>query len=278
MASYALDRPLQARVVENCRLTALGNPSEVHHLVLEFASGALRFQEGQAVGVPPPGLNRRGRPHPPRLFSVASARDGEHGDGRTLALTVKRFFGEDPTSGAPIPGLASNFLCDSAVGDGILLTGPVGDLLQLPDDRPGPLLLFATGTGIAPMRGLLQRRARSAQARKFDCALLHGAPTADDLLYAQAFVEQARGDGGLTYLTARSREQTDADGRRLYVGQLALDHRTQLEPLLAHPAAQLLLCGVRGMEEGIERAVSAIGGPDLLARLKAEGRFRVEVY
>ncbi len=267
-----------ARVAENRRLTAPGNPSDVRHVVLEFARDALAFQEGQAVGVPPPGLNQRGRPHPPRLFSVASARDGEYGDGQSLALTVKRFFGQDPATGAAIPGLASNFLCDCAVGDQVRLTGPLGDLLRIPDDEPGPLLLFATGTGVAPMRGLLQRRARSAAARQFAAALLHGAPTADDLAYSQEFEQQARGDSGLAYLTARSREQTDNAGQRLYVGQLALNHRDQLAPLLAHPALQVLVCGVRGMEEGVERAIAAIGGEDRLARLRAEGRWRVEVY
>lgn len=275
---YTLDQPLQARVLENRRLTAPANPSAVHHLVLQFAKGALDFHEGQAVGVPPPGLNRRGRPHPPRLFSIASARDGEHGDGQTLALTVKRFFGQDPATGAQIAGLASNFLCDCAVGDAIALTGPVGDQLRLADDQPGPLLLFATGTGIAPMRGLLQRRERSEQARQFAAVLLHGAPTADDLAYSQEFERQAHADERLLYLTARSREQTDGEGKRLYVGQLALDHRDQLVPLLLDPAAQVLICGVRGMEEGIERAVEAMVGADLLAAIQQQGRWRVEVY
>lgn len=275
---YTLAHPLPARVVENRRLTARDNPNDVRHIVLEFAQGTLDFHEGQAVGVPPPGLNARGRPHPPRLFSVASARDGEHADCRTVALTVKRFFGEDPVTGLPLPGLASNFLCDSLVGAEIGLTGPLGKLLQVPDDPLGPLLLFATGTGIAPMRGFLQRRSRTPEAQQFDCALLHGAPTTDDLLYAEEIAGQTRTDQRLQYWTARSREQQDGAGQRLYVGQLALDQKAQLLPLLLHPTAHVLICGVSGMEDGIERAVVAMAGAELLATLKSERRWQVEVY
>jgi ferredoxin--NADP+ reductase len=287
---YTAAEPLLATVLENRRLTHPDNPSDVHHLVLSLPANALQFAEGQAVGVAPPGLNRRGRPHPPRLFSVASARDGELGDGATLALTVKRFYGQDPQTGAAIPGLASHHLCDSRPGDEIRLSGPIGELLTLPDPhnqpnqpnqpshRGGPLLLFATGTGIAPMRGILQRRSRSAELRVHPAVLIHGAPTLDDLAYHNEFADLALGDPSFTYLTARSREQQDERGGRLYVGALAVARGDLLLPLLQHAHAQVLVCGVRGMEDGVETAIAQLAGAELLARLKAEKRLRVEVY
>lgn len=275
--AYSAAAPLVATLIENRRLTSASNPSDVRHLVLRIPPGSLAFAEGQAVGVVPPGLNRRGRPHPPRLFSLACARDGEHGDGASIALTVKRFFGEDPQTGAAIPGLASHYLCDSQPGDAIRLTGPVGALLTLPEPPVGPLLLFATGTGIAPMRGVLQRRMRRGAGR--DAAvLLHGAPTDDDLAYQAEFRAWAAVDPGFAYLTARSREQQDRDGQRLYVGALAQAHADLLAPLLRHPEAQVLVCGVRGMEDGVEAAIAALVGAEGLAALQAAGRLRVEVY
>lgn len=281
---YTAAERLLATVLENRRLTHPDNPNDVHHLVLQIPAGSLQFVEGQAVGVAPPGLNRRGRPHPPRLFSVASARDGELGDGATLALTVKRFYGQDPQTGAAIPGLASHHLCDSQPGDEIRLSGPIGELLTLPDplNQPnqlaGPLLLFATGTGIAPMRGILQRRSRSAELREHPAVLIHGAPTLDDLAYRDEFAGLALGDPSFAYLTARSREEQDERGGRLYVGALAVARGDLLLPLLHHGHAHVLVCGVRGMEDGVEAAIAQLAGDELLARLKAEGRLRVEVY
>ena len=275
---YTAAEPLLATVLENRRLTHPDNPSDVHHLVLSLPANALQFAEGQAVGVAPPGLNRRGRPHPPRLFSVASARDGELGDGATLALTVKRFYGEDPQTGAAIPGLASHHLCDSRPGDEIRLSGPIGELLTLPDPPAGPLLLFATGTGIAPMRGIVQRRSRSAELRVHPAVLLHGAPTLDDLAYRDDFTGLAQSDPTFVYLTARSREEQDERGGRLYVGALAVARGDLLLQLLRHAHAHVLVCGVCGMEDGVEAAIVQLAGDELLARLKAEGRLRVEVY
>ena len=50
-------------------------------------------------------------------------------------------------------GVCSNFLCDAKPGDEILLTGPAGKVMLMPEENPATdLIMVATGTGIAPYR------------------------------------------------------------------------------------------------------------------------------
>lgn len=50
-------------------------------------------------------------------------------------------------------GVCSNFLCDAKPGDDVMLTGPSGKVLLMPESTPeADLIMVATGTGIAPYR------------------------------------------------------------------------------------------------------------------------------
>jgi len=70
--------------------------------------------EGQSIGIVPPGTRADGRPHNIRLYSIASARDGEKRNANNVGLTVKRVEG----------GVASNYVCNLAVGDKVAITDP----------------------------------------------------------------------------------------------------------------------------------------------------------
>ena len=73
---YSRESPVTARVAGNMRITAEGTESDIHHVVLDFQANAFPVLEGQSIGVIPPGLDAKGRPHNIRLYSVASPRDG----------------------------------------------------------------------------------------------------------------------------------------------------------------------------------------------------------
>merc|ERR1711988_1779825 len=53
-------------------------------------------------------------------------------------------------------GVCSNYICDLKEGDEVLITGPVGTEMLLPQGDDAALILLATGTGIAPMRSYLR--------------------------------------------------------------------------------------------------------------------------
>jgi benzoyl-CoA 2,3-dioxygenase component A len=54
--------------------------------------------------------------------------------------------------------------------------------------------------------------------------------------------------------------------------------------LLQHPQTHIYLCGLRGMEQGVDAAFAAIckdfetDWPALLSGMRAQGRYHVETY
>jgi ferredoxin--NADP+ reductase len=62
----------------------------------------------------------------------------------------------DEGTGLEVPdkkGVCSNFLCDAKPGDDVMLTGPSGKVLLMPEKTPeADLIMIATGTGVAPFR------------------------------------------------------------------------------------------------------------------------------
>merc|ERR1712003_533031 len=88
-------------------------------------------------------------------------------------------------------GVCPNHICDLKDGDEVLITGPVGTVLLLPQDPEANIIMLATGTGIAPMRSyqrLLFEDAAGANpdgSRKFKglAWLFLGVPFSKSILY-----------------------------------------------------------------------------------------------
>jgi benzoyl-CoA 2,3-dioxygenase component A len=139
---YNRGKPATATVTGNFRLTDAAADSDVRHIILDFGDQPFPVLEGQSIGIIPPGVDAAGKPHIPRLYSVASERDGEKPNTNNLALTVKR----DPG------GVCSNYLCDLPRGAHVQVTGPFGATFLMPNDPAANLLMICTGTGSAPFR------------------------------------------------------------------------------------------------------------------------------
>src|SRR5205823_2819791 len=112
---YSQAKPAVATVTGNYRLTGVDASADIRHIVLDFGNTAFPVLEGQTLGILPPGLDERGRPHAVRLYSVASPRDGERPRYNNVALTIKRV--TEDHDGSPVRGIASNYMCDLAIGD-----------------------------------------------------------------------------------------------------------------------------------------------------------------
>lgn len=261
--------PLLATVAGNFRLTAPDAESDVRHIVLDFGTHFFPLLEGQSIAVTPPGTDAQGRPHFPRMYSVASPRSGEREGYNNAALTVKR------------AGLASGYLCDLQKGDTVAVTGPFGDRFLMPNHPGANLLMVCTGTGSAPMRAMTEHRRRlmaAGQPAGGRIMLFFGARRPEELPYF----------GPLAKLPPALIDTTLAFSRvpgqpRTYVQDRIRERAPDVAALLRGDA-WVYICGLKGMEAGVLQALAdactlaGIDWPSLHARYVQEGRFHVETY
>lgn len=159
---------------------------EVRDLLLQVDAPALHYQPGQSIGVVVPGVHAQGHRKHFRLYTVADTpQQGDDGRPR-LRLCVKRCDYIDEYSGERYPGIASNFLCDRAPGDEILINGPFGMPFEVPDNHDADLLLIGMGTGIAPFRALVKHIYEQVGEWRGRVRLFHGARSGLELLYQNA--------------------------------------------------------------------------------------------
>ena len=116
----------------------------------------------------------------------------------------------------PFLGVASTFLAGLRPGAPVqLAVRASAAAFRPPEDPRVPLVLFAAGSGLAPMRGFLQERAEQRRAgRDVARALLFfgcRAP-ADDFLYAEEEVREWREMGVVDVRPAFSRQSDASEG------------------------------------------------------------------
>lgn len=272
--------PVVGRVVSNDLCMNGKSASFVKHLVLDVSDTKLAatFRAGQSFGVIAPGTDERGKPHKVRLYSIACPSWGEDGDGCLLSTTPKRLIEEyvpqkpadDPTNHRLFLGVCSNYLCDVTAGDEVLLTGPNGKRFLLPEDPSLHNYLFlATGTGIAPFRGMLMELLENPSrpcTRRID--LVMGTPYTTDLLYDDLFQRLAAAHENFHYHTAISRE-SGPKGTRVYVDGLIDQDMDTFAPLLADSNTLIYVCGLEGMRFGLYKTLANHGFTDGYLNVKA---------
>jgi ferredoxin--NADP+ reductase len=193
--------------------------------------------------------------------------------------------------GETIYGVCSTFLCDIKPGAKVKITGPVGKEMLLPDDEEANVIMLATGTGIAPMRTYLRRmfeaNEREANGWHFrgKAWLFMGAPKTANLLYDDDFNRyQAEYPDNFRYTKAISREQQNTKGGRMYIQDRVLEHADEIFTMIEDPKTHVYMCGLRGMEPGIDEAMSAAAAAkgldwsELRPQLKKAERWHVETY
>lgn len=259
MHLYRPNEPVTAKVTRNDLCTDRKAAGFVRHLEFDVAGTLLEGNvlPGQSIGVLAPGTDAKGRPHAVRLYSVASPACGEDGAGKIISTTVKRTIDEDWETHRLFLGVASNHLCDLQVGDDVRLSGPNGKRFLLPSDTAAhDYIFFATGTGIAPFRGMVMDLLRTGTSSRI--ALVMGSPYATDLLYHDQFLRLAAEHKQFTYLTSISREK-QADGHDpMYVQDRLSTNREELGALLSSERTLIYVCGLAGMELGIFKQMACI--------------------
>ncbi|PNH10491.1 Ferredoxin--NADP reductase, chloroplastic [Tetrabaena socialis] len=291
--TYSNKAPFKGRVKSVEKITGPKATGETCHIIIE-TDGKIPFWEGQSYGVIPPGtkINSKGKEvqHGTRLYSIASSRYGDQFDGQTASLCVRRAVYNDPETGKEDPakkGLCSNFLCDAVPGTEISMTGPTGKVLLLPADLNAPLIMVATGTGIAPFRSFWRRCFMEAvPTYKFTGLfwLFMGVANSDAKLYddeLQAIAKAYPGQFRLDY--ALSREQNNRKGGKMYIQDKVEEYSDEIFDLLDN-GAHMYFCGLKGMMPGIqdmlERVAKAKGlnYEEWVEGLKHKNQWHVEVY
>jgi ferredoxin--NADP+ reductase len=277
-------QPVIARVVSNDLCMNGKSASFVRHTVIDVSDTPLagRLHAGQAFGVIPPGRDARGKAHKVRLYSLACPSWGEDGAGRQIATTTKRVIDEwRPPSGSArsndwspgaasvasvaeyrlFLGLCSNFLCGLRAGDEVMVSGPNGKRFLLPVDRNAHDYVFvATGTGIAPFRGMVRELLQAVTGTVTSrIHLIAGSPYTTDLLYHREFLALQKEHDNFRYHTAISREPLQSRNRGRYVHQALEDEMETFGPLLAGERTLLYLCGIAGMEAGVFGVLDRLG-------------------
>ncbi|UCV23646.1 benzoyl-CoA 2,3-epoxidase subunit BoxA [Ferribacterium limneticum] len=274
---YTRNAPAIAVVKSNQRITDPASSSDIHHIVLGFGSTDFPFFEGQSIGILPPGLNTEGKPHQMRLYSIASKRDGEENVRGNLALTIKRVV--DEYQGQPYHGICSNYVCDLSVGTEVEVVGPFGASFLMPDDQEATIVMICTGTGIAPMRGMIEQRYSAIGYRQGKLALFYGGRTVQDLPY-HAELKQLPTDF-LDFHIALSRVP-NVD--RLYVQDLIEKRPQQVASWLTDDNCYIYMCGLKGMESGVLDAFAAVcekqnlNWETIQAGLDENHRLHIETY
>jgi len=319
--------PYQGKVVKNQKheqtLTKPNSdaPSDANwettHVTFDHG-GNVPYLEGQSIGIVAPGPDKKGEtPAKIRLYSIGSSAVGDFEDSKTVSLCVKRVVeveeekwplkhfnrevGEDKPdkAGTNFPnakvyrGVCSNHICDMSVGDDVLITGPTGAEMLLPDDPTANIIMLATGTGIAPMRSYMRllfndKVGEAADGtRKFKGVawLFMGVPYSNSLLYDDEHVEyKTKFPDQFRYDYAISREQKNSAGQKMYIQTKMAEYTEELWNLMQDEKTHVYMCGLKGMEKGMEECFSEIATKnnlvwkDFAKSMKKSGRYHVEVY
>ncbi len=173
-----------------------------------------------------------------RAYSIASAPRGDN----TFDLCLNR-----------VPdGFFSNFLCDLRAGDEVRFHGPHGYFTLKHPVRDS--LFIATGTGIAPIRGMLQwLLADPARHNDRQFTLVFGVRYRQDLYYDNEFRQLERDHPNFHYLPTLSRDNRGWAGARGYVQEHVerlANGRTDMDAYI---------CGLRDMVTANRELLKKLG-------------------
>ena len=214
-------------------------------MVADFASALFDFLPGHAVLIGSHGQPSR------RPYSIASSPERTRESGRLELLVAAEADGE---LGPHLPSLSPGSLVD--------IEGPLGTFVFPADPSQQNLLFIGGGTGIAPLRAMIDHALRHHPSRAV--SLLYSARRSDEF----AFVEELQAHAAAGRLELHRTVTRDASatwsGGRGRIGQ------RHYEAVLHDPGSTLcFVCGPRTMVAESVTVLRALGVPD--AAIRTEG-------
>jgi len=213
-------------------------------VTLDFRGEAIAFEPGQAVMVGREGESVR------RPYSIACSPEQVH-DTERLELLI---------------AVESDAAVDTAFARGTRadVEGPVGRFTLPEDMSAGWMLFVAGGTGIAPLRSMLDHLLRKHREQKV--SLLYSARSGDEFAFIRELEDHVRA-GVLELHQTVTRDDTRWSGRR---GRIGRDH---FEAVLHAPADTLcFVCGPASLVDESVATLQALGVPESRIRTESWGR------
>jgi ferredoxin-NADP reductase len=207
-------------------------------ITLDLQDQPFEFRPGQAVLIGAAGH------HPRRPYSIASSPERTT---ETQALELLIALEADGGLGSHLAGVRP--------GSAVDLEGPLGSFLFPLDDPPQRRLLFvAGGTGIAPLRAMIDHVLRHRPIRHL--SLLYSARNGDEF----AFIDELRGhatEGHLELLQTVTRDDSSTwAGNRGRIG------RAHFQSVVHDPADTLcFVCGPKALVSESVTTLAALGVP-----------------
>ncbi|MFC5992844.1 cytochrome P450 [Pseudonocardia hispaniensis] len=193
-------------------------------------------------------------PLAPRYYSISSSPKVQPD---VCTITVGALVDAARSGNGTFRGTCSNYLFEHDVDRTVhAFVRDTSSTFRLPKDPTIPVLMVASGTGIAPFRGFLQERAalRAAGAALGPGLLVFGCrhPQADEL-YADelpALVEQGQVEFACAYSRVPGLPRIYVQDRIRQLGGQVLD--------LIDQGAVIYICGATAMAEGVKQALIEI--------------------
>jgi Na+-transporting NADH:ubiquinone oxidoreductase subunit F len=187
-----------------------------------------------------------------RAYTFASAPN----ESREFKLCVKVFHDEKGE-----PGRGGGYLHSLKVGDKAEFFGPAGEGSFVPKlGETAPLLLFGTGTGIAPLKALTEKLTQEKSSRKI--TLFLGVSYPEDIFYEEEFGLLKQQNINFDYKIAVSRPP---EGYAGFTGRLP----AVLDQIVVDPQSEVFICGSAVSAKGIKDKLLELGLPE--ENIDAEG-------
>lgn len=138
-------------------------------------------------------------------------------------------------------------------GDRLGVDGPFGSFLFPAQPREHRFLFIAGGTGIAPIRAMIQQASLTGVTGQMK--LLYSAKTADDFAYLPELRELAA-QRGLALRLYVTRETTAAESEHFARGRISV---AQIAPLVDDPATLCFVCGPESMVDAVPQMLLELG-------------------
>jgi len=201
----------------------------------------------------------------------------------TVAVDMK-----ERKDGSIFKGICSNYLAECQPGKAMVRVFIRPSTFRLPEDATKPIIMIGPGTGVAPMRALLQERSHQKEVLKKSVGpnvLYFGCKTrSQDFLYKDE-LQNFQDSGILDQLyLAFSREQTE----KVYVQYLLKQNASETWKLVQDQGAYIYVCGGVKMGHDVSEALKEIAmkegklnadkAKDYFANLTRDGRYVQELW